>query len=212
MGACILVGVLFAVFGQIYQTGADSFDFFLGWTIFTTIWVFVGNFPALWLLYVVLINTTLTLYYQQVANDWSTPFICLLLTLINASIVLFSTVYKGAAPRPWFRNIVAAMAITQATIGIMYGIFDSFNISFFALLLITAALYTFAVMHGLRVKQTFYIATIPFSVIVIVSTWLIEISEVTSILILISLFIIIATTLTIRNLLILQKKWANEKS
>ena len=41
-GTSILVGVLFAVFGQIYQTGANAYDFFLGWTMFITIWVFVS--------------------------------------------------------------------------------------------------------------------------------------------------------------------------
>lgn len=212
MGACVLVGVLFAVFGQIYQTGADSFDFFLGWTIFITIWVWVGNFPALWLFYILLINTTLGLYHQQVANEWSTSFICLLLTLTNASIVIFSIVNKNSTTPNWFRNTISIIAISQATIGIISGIFDSFDISFFALLVLTAVLYTLAVMYALRAKLNFYIATIPLSVIVIASTWLIDITESNSVLLLISLFIIVATTLTIRNLLTLQKKWANEKS
>ena len=44
-GASVLVGVLFAVFGQIYQTGANAYDFFLVWTIFVTLWV-VGNYSA----------------------------------------------------------------------------------------------------------------------------------------------------------------------
>ena len=38
-GSSFLVGVLFAVFGQIYQTGADAYDFFSAWTVFITLWV-----------------------------------------------------------------------------------------------------------------------------------------------------------------------------
>jgi len=56
-GSSFLVGALFAVFGQIYQTGADAYDFFLAWTLFITLWVIVSNFAPLWLLYIVLINT-----------------------------------------------------------------------------------------------------------------------------------------------------------
>ena len=32
-GTAVLIGVLFAVFGQIYQTEANSYDLFLGWTL-----------------------------------------------------------------------------------------------------------------------------------------------------------------------------------
>ena len=46
-GASILVGVLFAVFGQIYQTGANAYDFFLGWTMAITIWVLIANYAPL---------------------------------------------------------------------------------------------------------------------------------------------------------------------
>ena len=55
-GAAVLVGVLFSVFGQIYQTGANAYDFFLGWTVFIALWVFVANFAPLWLLFLGLLN------------------------------------------------------------------------------------------------------------------------------------------------------------
>ena len=51
LGAGMLVGALFAVFGQIYQTGANAYDFFFGWTVFIALWVFVSNFGPLWLLF-----------------------------------------------------------------------------------------------------------------------------------------------------------------
>lgn len=46
-GAAFLVGALFAVYGQIYQTGANAYDFFLGWTIFVTLWAIVSGYPPL---------------------------------------------------------------------------------------------------------------------------------------------------------------------
>jgi uncharacterized membrane protein len=35
LAATILTGTLLGVYGQIYQTGADVFDFFLAWTVFS---------------------------------------------------------------------------------------------------------------------------------------------------------------------------------
>jgi uncharacterized membrane protein len=48
IGAAVLVGVMFSVFGQIYQTGANAYDFFLAWSVFVTLWVIVSNFAPLW--------------------------------------------------------------------------------------------------------------------------------------------------------------------
>ena len=80
-GAAMLVGVLFAVFGQIYQTGANAYDFFLAWTLFVILWVVISNFAPLWLLFLTLINTTFILYTQQVAKDWDEIFIITVLFL-----------------------------------------------------------------------------------------------------------------------------------
>ena len=46
-GATFLIGTLFAVFGQIYQTGADAYDLFLGWTLFTILWAVAIRFAPL---------------------------------------------------------------------------------------------------------------------------------------------------------------------
>ena len=54
--AAILVGVSFALFGQIYQTGANAYDFFLAWLVFIFIWTLISGFSVLWLLFIVLLN------------------------------------------------------------------------------------------------------------------------------------------------------------
>jgi len=66
MGASVLVGALFAVHGQIYQTGANAYDLFLAWTFAILIWTLVANFAPLWMLFVALANTTIVLYFNQV--------------------------------------------------------------------------------------------------------------------------------------------------
>ena len=77
----VLIGVSFAVYGQIYQTGADAYDFFLGWTIFVTLWVLSTRFSALWLLFFTLTTVTTILYFDQELNRHSEDllmFICVL--------------------------------------------------------------------------------------------------------------------------------------
>ena len=64
--AAMLTGVLLAVYGQTYQTGADPYGLFLGWLLLTLGWVLIGRQSGLWLLLVVLANLTLVLYWEQV--------------------------------------------------------------------------------------------------------------------------------------------------
>jgi len=212
-GTSILVGVLFAVFGQIYQTGANAYDFFLGWTMFITIWVFVSNYAPLWLVFITLINTTLILYSQQVAQDWSEVFVFTLLFIIN---ILFLTIFlygkksNNEIKAPiWFSNLIALASVSFSTIGIVFGIFDKKQKSFFVLIIITSILYGIGIKYGLKVKSGFYLSIIPFSIIIIISAFLIKLSDDAGMFFFISLFVIGSVTLVIKNLIDLQKKWIN---
>ena len=215
-GASVLVGVLFAVFGQIYQTGANVYDFFLAWTVFVTLWVIVSNFAPLCLLYLVLINTTFILYSQQVAKDWSEIFIFTSLFVINAVVLISAIIlskYKKAENIPtWFLNTVALATVSYATIGVVMGIFYNYQADFPILILITAIVFALGIWHGLKTKSGFYLSVIPFSFIIIVSALLIKISEGEKMsLLIVSLFIVASVTLTIKNLIDIQKKQTNEK-
>ena len=210
-GASVLVGVLFAVFGQIYQTGANAYDFFLAWTFFVTLWVIVSNYAPLWLLYLILINTTFILYSQQVAKDWSEVLVCTLLFIINL-IVLTSAILLIKKKTPnWFLNTVVLASASYATIGVVIGIFDKYQTVFPILILITAVTFALGIWHGLKTKSGFYLSTIPFSLIIIVSALLIKISDGEMMFLLVSLFIIASVTFTIKSLINIQKKWTNEK-
>lgn len=210
--ASVLVGVLFAVFGQVYQTGANAYDFFLGWTLFITIWVVFSNYAPLWLVFIALVNTTLILYSQQVANDWSEVFVFTLLFVINVlflMVALFSKKINNTIKPPiWFSNLLALAAVFYSTIGIVIGIFEDSQTSFYVLILITLLLYGIGIKHGLKQKSSFYLSIIPFSVIVIISASILEISTEGSLFFLVSLFVIGSVTYVIKNLINLQKKWA----
>jgi uncharacterized membrane protein len=60
--ASFLVGIFMALFGQVYQTQADSWELFFYWALLILPWVFVSRFIASWLLWVGLIEIAIILY------------------------------------------------------------------------------------------------------------------------------------------------------
>jgi uncharacterized membrane protein len=213
-GASVLVGVLFAVFGQVYQTGANAYDFFLGWTVFTTIWVLISNFAPLWLIWIVLINTTLTFYAEQVARDWPEIFLLALHFAFNMSILLFFLLlpkfYKKAIVPNWFTNILALAAISFSTLIIANGIFENITRIWIIVFIFTAIFDVLGIFYSLKTKSSFYLSIIFLSVIVIISSSLTEISHDEGMFLFNGFFILIATTGAIAFLVKLQKKWRNE--
>ncbi|MDO5769887.1 MAG: DUF2157 domain-containing protein [Psychrobacter sp.] len=61
--ASIIVGSLLALFGQVYQTGADTWQLFFNWSLLILPFVLIARLPALWLLWLALVNTTAKLYF-----------------------------------------------------------------------------------------------------------------------------------------------------
>jgi uncharacterized membrane protein len=213
-GASVLVGVLFAVFGQIYQTGANAYDFFLGWTVFVSIWVLAAGFAPLWLIYVALINTTLILYANQVAYDWDAVFICTLLFLLNGLVLAIAGLlpkYKVQLKVPyWFVQVMVLICVSFSTIGMVIGILDEYQTAFLVLIPITLLAYATGIWYGLREKKMIYLSTIPFSSIIIICTLLIKGTDGSGMLLLTSMFVVASVTMVIIKLLEIQKKWANE--
>jgi uncharacterized membrane protein len=54
--AAALVGVLLAVFGQVYQTGADAWELFRGWALLALPFALAGRFAPLWALWLLVAN------------------------------------------------------------------------------------------------------------------------------------------------------------
>lgn len=213
-GAAALVGVLFAVFGQIYQTGADAYDFFLAWTIFITLWVIISDFTPLWLLYVVLINTTLVLYTQQVAKDWESMTTLILMFILNTAILIGSILmshYKSIRIPNWFTNILALAAVSISTFGLSLDITGIHETSMYILVPLSIIAYAAGIWYGLKTKNSLYFAIIPLSIVIIICFLLFSMIDTEGIYLLVFLFIVVSITLIIKNLMNLQKKWKNDK-
>ena len=62
MGKLFAIGLLLAVVGQIYQTGADTESLFAGWALLALPWVSISCAPWLWLFWLLLVNTAMALF------------------------------------------------------------------------------------------------------------------------------------------------------
>jgi uncharacterized membrane protein len=67
-GAAVLVGPLFALYGQTYQTGADPYGLFLVWLVLIVPWVIVARLGVLWLIALLLVDTAAVLFSLQVLD------------------------------------------------------------------------------------------------------------------------------------------------
>ncbi|MBO9632655.1 MAG: DUF2157 domain-containing protein [Chitinophagaceae bacterium] len=213
--ASMLIGVLFAVFGQVYQTGADAFDLFRNWMLCITIWVIVAEFAPLWVIWIALANITAITYLQQRGQHIPrlTPFLVLFLintaSLKLALLLKHKTAYK---PPQWFIILVAIAAAAFGTIGVSIGIFDPPDLVFSVLL--TAVLLGFgaATWYGLTQRSIFFLALTGCCVIVILCAAILNVSNDSGAILFICLFLAIGITALIKSLLILQKKWSYEKT
>ena len=67
VGASVLVGVFLAVFGQVYQTGADAYELFTAWSVLILGWCVISNFAPQWALWLAVTNIALGLWWRQAA-------------------------------------------------------------------------------------------------------------------------------------------------
>jgi uncharacterized membrane protein len=119
--AVVLTGVLLAVIGQIYQTGADSELLFAGWAALTLPWVLAGGMPWLWLFWLGLWNVALGLYLSSGAGRMSfdAGHLFLLPLLLNAgALCLWEILWPRLG---WLRavygpRIIAVAAAVCATV------------------------------------------------------------------------------------------------
>jgi uncharacterized membrane protein len=216
--ASVLVGALFAVFGQIYQTGANAYDFFLGWTVFIALWAIVSNYAVLWLILLVLINTTILLYIGQVArtSDFSTA-VNTLIGVNLAALTLIEWLYHQKMVQPrvqWLTNLIALAAIGMITMNVLEIILDKgTNFSQTNFISLALALMTFGggLWYGLRTRNIFYMTAIPFSMIILMAALVIRpFDNPIGILLVVSLFIVVSTILLIRQIIHLNKQWNHD--
>jgi len=110
----ILVGVLLALFGQTYQTGADPWQLFFVWAGLITPWAITARLAVLWLMIIGLLNVSFTLYCDVNTNPLSVIFntsIDLLWGLFLLNLVSFSLWHIASEKLSWLKNTWAMRLI-----------------------------------------------------------------------------------------------------
>jgi uncharacterized membrane protein len=211
-----MVGGLFAVLGQIYQTGADAYDLFLAWWVFTLLWVIIIDFDWLWLLSLVLLNTTIGLYAEQVAFNWSSGTVWLLLLLVNLG-ALFGFSYVGEKVREkaysrTFLLILALGASITAVSGFTAELFESANgWGRSMLLLLVPVLLVACAYLSYRRKELAYLAITAISLITISTATVLNALEDTEGFFLASAWVLGTTVFSSFQLNKLRKDWYHDE-
>lgn len=212
-GATFLIGTLFAVYGQIYQTGADAYDLFLGWTLFTLLWAIAIRFAPLWLTFIGLLCTTVWLYAIQIVpdNEWQVAilsnlvtWLCAIATFIAERMHLKNQLSKS---NHWFISTMGIVTLLQTSILLIFAIIEDQE-SIFIPLGTTVSLFAAGIWFGWRQKRLFYISTLPFATLIISISLIIRHIDIKAMsLFYLTLLTIAGTTSLIFIISLLKKKW-----
>jgi len=125
--AAFLTGILLAVYGQTYQTGADPYGLFLGWALLILAWAVVGRQAALWLLIWVLLNLSIILYWQQILfpqrfglselGQLFGPMVWLMTVLSDTWLALVIFLFNALALLVWERQALAGVTWLAGRMG-----------------------------------------------------------------------------------------------
>lgn len=185
LAASLLVGTLLALVGQTYQTGADPFELFTVWALAILPWVILGRFPALWMLWLVLVNLAVSLYYQAFHGLLGMLFgpETMLWTLFGLNTVALAAWEISAIKVAWLRErwaprLIATATGVMATMLVMWDILDEVHerttpgaAAWLAWLAIVYAVYR------RRIQDVYILAGAVLSVIVVVVTFLADYFE-----------------------------------
>ena len=106
LAATLLVGAALAVFGQVYQTGADPWQLFALWAAIITPWALAGREPWLWLLWIALLDLALVLRLA-LGPAWLpfafSPFVVLWSVFAANGLALLAWEWLAQSALPWLR-------------------------------------------------------------------------------------------------------------
>lgn len=121
LSASVLVGVFMAVFGQIYQTGADAYQLFMMWSLLTLGWTLISNFAAQWILWLVITNTFLVLWWQQAALPTREMefMIFTYMAILNGAALALREYFAVAKAQEWLEARWTRLVLAVATLLIM---------------------------------------------------------------------------------------------
>lgn len=121
----LAVGALMAFFGQTFQTGADPWQLFFNWALLTTPWVLISRFNIAWLLWLGLLNLSLSLFLLTFREFQSFSYWMFLLNSVALGTWQIATRYYAWLDDSWSLNIVGVVNGYFALMVFFDGLFDN---------------------------------------------------------------------------------------
>lgn len=207
--AVALIGVLFAVLGQVYQTGADNYEYFLSWTLFALPWLTVVHFAPLWLIFVALLNTTLFTYANQVGILENYVITGLLIFLLNAGCWgAIRLLWGRRSSFSWLLKVIALWIAAVVTFNLSAGRFGGSTIQMSLTIVLSLALYALWVTLAFRDRVVYYLALVGTSVLITgVYLLLRQVGDLTAIVFLAGLIVLGGMSALATYLNRLSKQW-----
>jgi uncharacterized membrane protein len=129
MTAHVFVGIFLAVFGQIYQTGADAFQLFLGWGLLTLPWMIVSRSIPTWWISLVVFELAIILWWEQSGFRVKSAYglrVYTISTLLPVTLLVLqerlAALGRQWAVRRWSRLLMLMAILGLATPAIFQGI------------------------------------------------------------------------------------------
>ena len=175
--AAVLVGPLLAVYGQAYQTGADPYELFLGWGALILPWVILARFAPLWLFQLLLANTAVLLFWDQVLDPADRFSLQASLAGLNG-LAWIATELLAHRQVPWLQGrwlprILAVMALTPlmfATEELMIDLRPDDGLQWLCALLLAGALAGMYAFHRQVRSELFFLTLGAACVLTLVTT------------------------------------------
>lgn len=172
--AAMLTGVLLAVYGQAYQTGADSYLLFGTWAVLVSPWALgAASWPVLVLLITLLEITLLTYWDACVGSSGRTAWLALSASAIPLTAWLGAEAFAGRVP--WLSprglaRLFGLAALFPVTLGSCAFVLDSGRHGIDVLPLVLAVTLIVATIVRYRGRDAFLLAAAAASTIAIVTT------------------------------------------
>lgn len=146
LAAALLTGALLALIGQTYQTGADTYQLFAWWAALIVPWVVVSRLPALWLIWIALLNLAIAMYFKAFPGLFGVVFSgeALLWVLFGvngvASVIWELTARRGpqGLQGRWAARVLIGATGTMITLLALAAILDRTNVGHLRLLVYLA--------------------------------------------------------------------------
>src|SRR5215475_5894633 len=122
IAASILVGVLLAVIGQVYNTDADAYSLFAAWTVMILPWTLASRSAAQWAVWLVVLYLALSFYGEQVLIPEGRLIRVALEIGLGTLAAVFLALREAAARRgtAWLAAGWTRIGLLMATLGLLF--------------------------------------------------------------------------------------------